>query len=170
MRKFISLLIIVVLLLDIGGYYLWFLIWKNSAQQEISQEIKKGLKGVELSLIEVSNNEQSNISWIKPNKEFRYKGDMYDIVNVKIQNKYTLYYCIKDIKEKQLIANFSKNHNSKKEAVKKMRMFKFQYVPRSFSLKICLFSSDFNSGTIESLYKFEITDINSPPPKSAGIF
>jgi len=170
LRKYISVILISIFLFDIGGYYFWFCIWQNNIQKEIRQEIRNGLEEDDLVLIIAPINGESGISWIEPNKEFRYKGEMYDVVKIKIQNQNKYYYCIKDIKEKQLIASYNKNHNPKKEAGKKIREFKYQYIPQQFSLTFSIYTSDLTSATIVFLYKSKIIDIHSPPPKSVNIF
>ena len=170
MRKYISFILILIFLFDIGGYYFWFCIWQDHLQKEIRQEIRNGLEEDDLVLITAPINGESGISWIEPNKEFRYKGEMYDVVKIIIQNQNKYYYCIKDIKEKQLIANYNKNHNSKKEDGKKIKEFKYQYIPQQFSLTYCTYTSDLTSATIVFLYKSKIIDIHSPPPKPVNIF
>ena len=91
-------------------------------QKEVKQKIRKGLRDEDLSIIVVSVNDESEINWIKPQKEFRYKGEMYDVVNIKIENQKKYYYCIWDVKEKQLIANYNKTNNNKqnKERIKRI--------------------------------------------------
>lgn len=109
------------LLFNVFGYDLIFKIMQNNLKKQIKQEIKQGLKDEELTVIIVSLNEESKLYWVKPNKEMIYKGKMYDIVRTKIQNEKKYYYCINDEKEKQLIDNYNKTHNSQKELEKKVK-------------------------------------------------
>jgi hypothetical protein len=165
LRKYISAILIFVFLFDLGGYYLLFCIWQNNTRKEIRQEIRNGLKEDDLSLIIVSINEVSGISWIESDKEFRYQGDMYDVVKIKIHNQKKYYYCIRDINEKQLIANYNKNHSSKKETGKRIKEFKYQYIPLKISLTDLIYPVDLTTNEIAVLYKSNIIDIHSPPPK-----
>jgi len=140
---------------------------QKNIQKEIKKEIRSGLKDEELTLIIVSHNDESEIQWIKPQKEFRYKGEMFDVVRVKYKNEKKYYYCINDIKEKRLIAAFNKNHKSKKGNEKRMKNRSNNQYFQSFLIKIkdnCSIHLYFVRCDIK--YKSNIIDILSPPPKS----
>ena len=166
MRKYVSILIFIVFLIDIGGYYLWFSILQKGIQSEVRHEIQEGLKDENLALVIVPLNDQSGISWIEQGKEFRFKGEMYDVVRIEIRNQDKYFFCIKDIKEKQLISIYYKNHNSKKEADKKIKLaFNFQYFTQQFSLKTVVSKSELDFPEMDILYKSNLSDIHSPPPE-----
>ena len=166
MRKYTSLIILVIFLFNIGGYYLWFSILQKGIQSEVRHEIGEGLKDENLALVIVPLNDQGGISWIEQGKEFSYKGEMYDVVRIEIKNQDKYFFCIKDIKEKQLIAGYYKNHNSKKEADKKIKLaFNFQYFTQQFSLKIVVSKSDLDFPEMDLLYNSNFSDIHSPPPE-----
>jgi hypothetical protein len=165
MRKYISLITVVIFLFDLGGYFLWFSACQKNLQKEIRHEIRKGLRKDDLSLIIVSGTGKPGISWIKPGKEFTYHGEMYDVVKMEVHNGMNYYYCINDIKEKQLISSYNKKNNHKREAAKKLREFKYQYVPQKNSFIYYSHIIDFSSPTIACIYESNIIDILSPPPK-----
>ncbi|NPA44194.1 MAG: hypothetical protein GXO49_01535, partial [Chlorobi bacterium] len=100
MKKSISLILLIVILLVSNGYYLYFKYLQNNIQKEMKQVVKSGLSEKDFSVIVVSEENEKEIIWIKKNKEFRYKGFMYDIVKTKQLNNKKYYYCINDIKEK----------------------------------------------------------------------
>ena len=58
-------------------------------------------------------NKKINFKWIH-SREFKYNGDMYDIVEKKETETQLIIYCINDTKEKKLEAEFEKkvHHNS----------------------------------------------------------
>jgi hypothetical protein len=161
----ISVILLFIFLFDLGGYYVWFCIWQNNMQKEIRKEIRKGLKDEDLTLIIISVDEESGISWIEQNKEFRYQGDMYDVVKISQQNQEKYYYCIRDIKEKQLIASYNKNNHSRSESGKRIKQFKYQYIPQNNSPADLVYPVAFAITEIPANYKSNITEINSPPPK-----
>jgi hypothetical protein len=122
MRKFIPIILITIFFFDICGYQLLFNKIQHNIQREIKQKIRKELRDEDISIIVVPVNDESEINWINPQKEFSYKGEMYNVVNIKIENQKKYYYCIWDVKEKQLIANYNKTNNNKqnKERIKRI--------------------------------------------------
>lgn len=46
---------------------------------------------------------EDQIFWVKKNKEFRWKGDLYDVENMETSDKGVLIECFKDVKEMKLI-------------------------------------------------------------------
>ena len=166
MRIYISTILILVILFNIGGYYLIFCAKQYIIQREIKQEIRKGLKDEDLSLIIVSNNDETGMCWTEPNKEFEYKGEMYDVVRIKINNQKRYYYCINDVKEKKLIVDFYKNHSSKKEEKNIKRTLNDTYFAQQYYLMSHIIASDFHF-KFDFLYKSNFVEDLTPPPKSA---
>ncbi len=123
LRKYLSVILLFFFLFNIGGYYLWFNYVKNNIQKEIRQEIRRGLSEKVLTLITVPVNDETGICWIKPGKEFTYRGKMYDVVKTSIFNNKKFYYCINDVKEKKLNHDFSKNTESNQKARKLLGNF-----------------------------------------------
>lgn len=167
MRKWILILLTSIFLFNTGGYFVWFSVLKLNIHKEIRHEIEKGLKEKELSLIIVSNSNKADICWTKPDKEFKYKGEMYDVVKVKIKNQKRYYYCINDSKENRLIAHFDKSQHAKKSIEKIVNRTHNLYFPLQFSLSTNRCTSDFRYLTMDVFYASTIVDTLSPPPKSA---
>jgi hypothetical protein len=166
MRKCSSIILILIFLFNIGGFDLWYKVLQINLQNAIRQEIRKGLKEVDLSVIIVPNYMKSGIYWIESNKEFIFNWKMYDVVKVKVQNQKTFYYCIDDKKEKQLIDNFNKNCRSKKEAEKRIkRVFQFEYFPHQFLTIKSIYLSEFTFGEFIFLYNSNFYSIPHPPPE-----
>ena len=105
-KKVISLILLFFILFVSNGYFLYFKYLQYSIRQEVREEIKNGLKGKDLPLIIVSPAKGEEIVWTEKGKEFKYKGSMYDIAKTQIKNGKKYYYCINDVKEKNLISNF----------------------------------------------------------------
>ncbi|PKP20036.1 MAG: hypothetical protein CVU05_09960 [Bacteroidetes bacterium HGW-Bacteroidetes-21] len=166
MKKFISLILVITFIFNSGGHYLWFLYLQNANQKDIKREIRKGLKDNELTLIVVPLNDESALQWEKPQKEFKYQGEMFDVVRSKIilQKKY--YYCINDKKEKLLIANFNKNNNKRGDIQKRLKRTSITNFFSPIQNKLCCLKSTDRIfiGKI-SFYKSNNPKIPSPPPK-----
>lgn len=168
MRKLISILIAFVFLFNIGGYYLWFAMLQKGIERRVELQIKQGLKEKDLSVVIVPSKGETGIIWIKPGKEFRYRGEMYDVVYSKTKGQDKLYFCINDIKEKQLIASFHKTHNSKKEADKRIKItFTDRYFPQQQRLSNIISPSDIEYPSENIAIFSNILKIPSPPPRRA---
>jgi len=144
---------------------MYFKYLQKNIHNEIKQEIRKGLNEKELSLIIVSVNNDRDIFWIKKGKEFRYKGAMYDIVKTKIKGRKKYYYCINDLKEKQLITSLLKNNRRNKTIVKLMKSLSHDYLPENYSLQAAVYSTDFCFTQSTQFYSTRIIDVASPPPR-----
>ena len=166
MRKVLSGILILVFLFNIGGYYLWFSVLQLRIQEEVIKEMKKGLKEEDLCLVIADLNSEQEIKWIKPGREFRYHGEMYDVVKIKIRNQKKYLYCINDVKEKLLINRFHKNHNQTKELEKKSKIaFGLKYIPEQIQSKTFNELSDMKFPVPMNYYKSAFIEIYTPPPK-----
>jgi hypothetical protein len=168
MKKLISIGIVFIFLYNIGGYYLWFSILQNNIQNKIDEEIESGCKSEDLTLIIIPDEKDQGICWIKPNKEFRYKGEMYDVVKIKNLPGKKYYYCLNDRREKQLIAGFNKTHNTKKESEKRLKQnFSFSFYLQPFSASKNKYPIKLTFTNIGNYYMSNTIDIHSPPPRLA---
>lgn len=149
-----------------GGYYLWFSILQFEIQSEVSAEIEKGVQDKDLTAIEVETAHPEGIQWIKPGKEFRYKGDMYDVVRSSVQGKKTVYHCIRDKKEKQLISHFYRHQKAKKDLEKKLkRIFQYKFVFAKNTPDQDMLTSEVVYSPYGNQYCSPSFDIHSPPPR-----
>jgi hypothetical protein len=168
-RKYLSVIILMLFLFNIGGYYLWFSIVKSNIQKEVRQEIRKGLSEKDLTLITVPVNDEKGICWIKPGKEFTYQGKMYDVVKSKISDNKRLYYCIDDIKEKKLIAGFSKMNETNQKARKLFVKFQNINVIQPETV-FHINETSIHAYCIRSFNtKSNIEEVTIPPPKFASL-
>lgn len=98
-------------------------------RREIVHSIKKGVPDSELTTITVSVKNQHELEW-KNDEEFRYNQMMYDVVHAeKTSENTTVYYCLSDAQEQQLIAEYTKdqqkNNQQKKRRSSTAKVFKF---------------------------------------------
>ena len=167
MRKSFSIALSFIFLFNIGGYYLCYRLMQFGIREGIEQQIKNGLKADELSLVVVPISNESEICWVEQDKEFRYQGEMYDVVKTEIQGRSRYYYCINDHKEKQLIANYLKTHNSRKESDKKIKnSVNDRYFPQDVSSGSAVYSTDIQFTTLDISLLSNIPAIPYPPPKT----
>jgi c-di-AMP phosphodiesterase-like protein len=167
MRKPLSILLTLIFLFNSGGYYLWYTVQQKKITEDVEQQIRKGLNREDLTLVVVSLSGENRVNWIKPFKEFRLNGEMYDVVCSKTEGQNKYYYCIIDSKEKQLIANFHQAHSSKKDADKRIKnSLSDRFIPR-----ICRLTN--NNFPIRIDYQLSpvaivstILKIPTPPPKT----
>ena len=166
MRKFTSLILLVIILFVSNGYHLYFKYLQYQIQEEVKHEIKNGLNEKDLSLIIVSTKNINKIKWTKKNKEFSYKGEMYDVVKIKTENNKTYFYCLNDVKEKDLIANYS-HHNRHKNNILSIlkKVLNSKYIQKSLILNSKHGNTDIHFSNFTQLYKSVFSEILSPPPK-----
>lgn len=156
-----------ILLIDTGGYFLWFSILQNGIRREMKKEIVEGLAGEDLEVVIIPAGRQSEFQWIKPGKEFRYKGEMYDVVRSRVDGQNTYYHCIRDSREKKLINDFNKGHGTRKESARKVPVtFYSQYFSQPVTWISNTHGSDFLYPALILNFNSEVPAINSPPPRS----
>jgi len=166
MRKPASLFFLVLFLFNLEGYYAWFTLVQFRAKEEMEQEIRRGAIENELVVIEIMPGDEERLHWEQPGREFKYKGEMYDVVRVSEKNGSIVYHCINDEKEDNLISAY---HNMRSDRQTR------QKISSSFSHKYIFeqepFSPPFKTGEIMytyilSLYMDIPCLIDSPPPEN----
>jgi hypothetical protein len=167
MKNCISIILALMLLINIEGNYLSYCILRFKIQNETWNKISKGINEKDLCVVIVPDNDKSGIIWLEKDKEFLYNWEMYDVVKLKTDKHHKIYYCINDRKEKQLINDYQKNHNSQKDSGKLLKnITHFEFVPQqAFSIKI-LVSKDIAFNMLIYNYKSLYINTISPPPKS----
>jgi len=155
-----------IILLSSNGYHLYFIYLRHNIHQEVKRIIRKGLQEKDLSVITVSFDNEKEIEWTKKNKEFRYKGLMYDVVRTEIKNDKKIYYCINDVKEKILIANFTRHNRRKNKVLLELKkLLNNKYFPEKYSLNSKVSKANIYFVDCQFLYKSRFKEILSPPPK-----
>ncbi len=91
----------------IAGQSLDYFVFKyrqSVIRKEIKKEIKNGVAETDLTTLTVTQMLNGKLEWIKPGKEFRLNGNMYDIVRSDFENGNFVYKCINDTQETELFA------------------------------------------------------------------
>jgi hypothetical protein len=129
---------------------------------------------IELLIFNIEDIENNKIDfrWIHL-REFKYNGDMYDMVTKKETAEQLIVYCINDTKEKKLEEEFEKRvHKNSSEDKQRPTTNNYNFVSisepvQSEQIEIILaYNSVFSYWRTDS-YKSLHTDIPSPPPRLA---
>lgn len=103
-KKLTSFLIVSILLLNIVGYYPIFKIAELQIQHAVKQQMKKNLSKKDLHVLSFPIHQKNNIKWERKEKEFKYKGQLYDVVYAEAIGDSINYYCINDSEETLLFS------------------------------------------------------------------
>jgi hypothetical protein len=127
--------------------------------------INRLLQG-EMKLLVIGKEEARNLQWKKHNKEFVYKGQMYDIARMTTRNGSSFIYCYRDVNENRLITLF----NQKKPGDQALRTIVSKILLTHFILPnsgigILPNVSEFEYLSFHTYFYSCKADIHSPPPK-----
>jgi hypothetical protein len=174
LRKILSILILSVFIYNAIGFLAVHqalsAYYKYLGMKQVEKPSEKEL--IELLIFNKKDilSNRIDFRWIH-SREFKYNGDMYDIVEKKETNDQLIVYCINDTKEKKLEEEFEKRVRKNSSGDKNRPNinninFNFLSEPaQTEGLNLCLvfrvefFCFDTN------LYKSFLTDTPSPPPR-----
>jgi hypothetical protein len=157
---------------NIGGPFVILKIQQHQIKQEIERQIKTGIPENELTQITISSENQKDLFW-KDRNEFRFRGNMYDVVRVEIVNATTkVYHCIPDGQETKLIAKYfkdlqkrRKDKNNRFNTVKTVKFIeKTNLLPQKLEGAVASKTAKARS-VYENHYSPLAPEISSPPPK-----
>lgn len=156
------------------GYYIVFNLIQHQVKDQVKYSLKHSVPQEDLVLISIDNNKSELLSWTKPNKEFRYQGQMYDVVEKEILNNKILYWCLHDFKESKLfenldihIKNYIAHHPEQQNKTKNLLniMAKlFFYQRNTISLGTFGLKKDWHTVLFQN-YKSIALDLRYPPPQ-----
>jgi len=176
MKKLLAICIVVLLLFNSMGYYIVFKATQYAIKKEVKSLIKQGVPDKDLSLIKVAVDDvqkQAELKWLDK-KEFRYRGQMFDIVRYYTRNDTTYYYCINDKQEAKLFSHLDKQieHHSKKSDATRSKVHNiYKNLIRHYTvnskLSICPVSRSLFFSTAQvKIPAWFSKDIPTPPPES----
>ena len=168
MKKSFSIALLMVFFYGIIGFYVNFQIEQCRVKEEIKEKIINNLPENKLTILKISSCENDKIEWIEQGKEFRYKGEMFDLVKVKKVNGTTIYYCFCDSKESNLISSLDKLvkdqcDHSQSRSVQKKQVINYFFHEGLFSQS--LDSSPVHYFTYTNGYNFICPEVTTPPPR-----
>lgn len=104
MKTLLSLIIFVTFFIKIGGYYTYLMMERHNIREEIEHKLKYAIPQSTLKCIIANPENITKIEWRRTQKEFKFEGELYDIVSVEIHKGITYYFCINDHAETLLEA------------------------------------------------------------------
>ena len=166
MKQTFSILLLLIFLFTISGYYWYFSFKQHLIKEEIEREIIQGMKEEDLTELVLPDNNHNGFFWIKKNKEFMYRGDMYDVVKIFKKSQNIHYICFRDKKEEKLLDEYKKENQSRKDTEKKvkwvwgLKFFKQTSTKLHISISVNMFYP-----ILVTNFKSHPISIPSPPPK-----
>ncbi|ROL61594.1 hypothetical protein D9V86_04960 [Bacteroidetes/Chlorobi group bacterium ChocPot_Mid] len=106
MKRLIAIFLLLFLILNTFGMIGYFYYSRAEIRSEMKVLMKSNIPKDKIIVLKIAHKSKYFTRIHK--KEFRYQGKMYDIIKEFPQKKYTIYYCINDEKEEQLMESYSK--------------------------------------------------------------
>lgn len=131
MRVFIAITFIAVVLLNLFGFYMAFIMNRNEIRREMQQHLRQADKD-ELTVMTMSREEYDKLVWVKENREFRLNGRMFDVEEVQIADDQVILYVEEDHKETRLNDDFASAMSDKDSSSGPLRNL-FQYFLKEFT-------------------------------------
>ena len=95
----------------IGGISL-LLIQRHKRHEAVEAIIASEAYNHRLTQLHITAALENEINWVEPDREFRYKGEMYDVVRTQpLDDGSTIYHCIADKEETHLYSQIEKQLN-----------------------------------------------------------
>ena len=172
MKLLFSYTLLIIFAYSIIGYYPVFLLSQSEVKNEMDQRIRNVVPPDEVSVLIFNEADYLGLIW-NNNKEFRYNGNMYDVVKVsKKENGNVHIYCINDKKETELLTELEKQtqNNSSRSTSENQRQNQFSpfsnfYLPAGTNTDFVPEESTILAPDFQSSFISFIEDIPSPPPK-----
>lgn len=161
-----------VFLLNVMGYFPLFLIQHQQIRSDVRSAYKEYSSGLNLVLVTIEKNDANSFRWYN-NDEFAYNGEFFDVVKTDKDSVGNIYYwCVKDTKEKKLLAHFerevNKNSTNSKDQKNSNRIIK-NPIKDYFFHRIMI--PDFNEERLDGFHVNDyclvsnVLDVVTPPPK-----
>lgn len=102
MKKIISAILLCLLFLKIGGYYAILSIQREVCRDAIFHKNKNLIEYDKLIHFTFSSTDYQQLEWEKTDKEFLWKGKLYDIVSIDEDKGTKILHCLSDEKEDEI--------------------------------------------------------------------
>lgn len=174
MKKPAALFLLSIFLFNTVGFFFVFKIEQSIVKSEVQLKIKSGFDPSELEAVTINKNNLAAVQWLKPGKEMRYHGQLYDIVKSTETSSTITFYCIDDTKEKALFSKLEdhinihvvptnplKSNSSKKLIDTVIKL----YFSNQISFSVFQTESNINYFISNLIYTPALLEITSPPPE-----
>lgn len=163
-------MLLAIMLFQSTGLYLLHTVQVEFVRHEMKQRIKAGVPESDLVVLKIAKAEEedSEIFEREHSREFRYKGEMYDVMRIVQLEDTTIYTCIHDVKEsnlfeqldKMVLNELSEDDDEKRHREMMLGFFQKVYLPTSIP-KVEDFSSEVKS--VFTYFDF-FSEKHSPDP------
>lgn len=173
LKKLAATLLTLIICYNTVGYYIVFKTSQLKVKSEIKKLIKSSVPEDQLVVFRLSPENQNDFEWIH-SKEFRYKGNMYDIVRkTVISASETDLYCIHDVQETGLFAHLdflvkqAMNHdkNASKSSTLLSVYFSMLYFQSYQDFNFSPQGTEMQFTEIPEIYASLCLSVLSPPPR-----
>ncbi len=164
----------VIVCYNTAGYFIVFKARQIQIKSEVKRLIKSAVPEEQLVVFSLTPETMHGFSWIH-SKEFRYNGEMYDVVRkVSVSAGNTELYCIHDVKESGLFAHLDRlvkdamNHDRKGPGLLKVlsAFYTGLFPPPELLNDFISQSADIHYPVIPDIYSCQSVKVISPPPRS----
>jgi len=126
--KLTSIFLLTCLCCALLGYHLVFHVQLATVKSEMKAFLRNQKDHKELTQLILSKTESHHLHWEDEN-EFRYRGEMYDVIEMKSTGDTVIFHCIADEKETTLFNQYQKNNKRNGSS-----SFIFQLITASYIL------------------------------------
>ena len=169
--KLFRYVIVVSFLFSLLGWYPSYYLLRKSIKREMKQRIAATKDDSNSRYFIFTNEQYANLNWTEEN-EFRYDGEMYDIISEEKSEHGVLLYCFHDTRDSWLYDELTRQHDNNSansgKANNMQRLLQSVHivytVPERPELICQICSREFNFDYRRS-YTSHISDVCSPPPE-----
>ncbi len=174
LKKIFSILILCCLVIYIGGYHLVYALYQSSIKREMRSYLATHTDlryGSYFNFkIEKNRIDDPLFNWEENNKEFRYKGEWYDVIAIQQSGDSIRISSIKDDRENKLEKQLAEIHQNKHNcssttSISFIKFFSLFYVPGNLQKYILHSGVTIYFLTDDKIYLSISYQVNTPPPR-----
>lgn len=171
MKRLMAIFLLLFFMLNTFGIIGYFYYTRSQIRAEMKVLMKSNIPKEKIIILKIANNSKYFIRIHK--KEFRYEGKLYDIIKEIKKNYFTIFYCINDEKEEQLMESYSKIFQSSDDGIITLKyagkvlknIFFPLFIEKEKNNIITIYSeTKLCFLTVHCLISFK--DVELPPPKN----
>ncbi len=173
MKRNISILLLILILLNTSGFSLMFGLLYYSCKLENENPGAMLETGKQKLVLTVKKSGLADIVRVN-DREIKYKGKMYDVIKEEVRGEVHYIYCVWDKQEDRIVSAYNNFHQSNKaetpytnDASKLIlkNLIKNFIIPSKFAgLQQSSYKNNF--AELSNYYQSVIPDIQFPPPKN----
>jgi hypothetical protein len=166
-------LILTLLFFSQIGYRFIYLIQQHELKEQAEAQLLSTINNDQFDQINEDDN-RDNIIWEEEGKEFSLNGQLYDVAKKEVINGKTIFYCLNDKKEEQLIEEMSKkeksntcnsSNNKDGNPTVKFQLSDFVVYPQNMLFSTIQIIQTY--GEYSTPLRSIIKEVNTPPPNNS---